>query len=86
MCDLSSNGDNLGSASLISSLIFHWSHQIIGLSIGIHMSNPAGLIRSHDLFLLYMGPKRDVFIVFQVADQATRILATANNSVKIQQG
>ena len=59
MFDLSSNSDNLGSAGLISSLIFIGLIRELGF-IGIHLSNPAGLIRSHDSFLLYIGLKRGV--------------------------
>ena len=86
MSDLSCNGDNLGSAALISSLIFRWSHLRIGLSMGIDMSDPDGLIRSHVLLPQYTATKRNVFIIFQVADQATRPLAIAKKSVKIEQG
>lgn len=60
MSDLSSNGDNLGKAGLISSLIFRWS-QRIDLSMGIYMSDSEDLVRGHDLFLQYMAPKRGDF-------------------------
>lgn len=86
MSDLSCDGDNLGSAALISSLIFRWSHVRIGLSTGIDMSDPDGLIRSHVLLPQHMATNKNVFIIFQVADQATRPLAVAQKSVKIQQG
>lgn len=33
-----------------------------------------------------MATNKNVFIIFQVADQATRPLAVAQKSVKIQQG
>lgn len=85
MMDPGSNGDNLHKTGSIGSLIPVGSIREQALPVGIHLSDP---LRSNSCaYFQSEAPKRCLTsLVFQVSAQVAGPLATAQESVKLEEG